>query len=162
MNSRFTTSSKSLAGSPSTPSRFEQLLASTDLPPPGPELYAVRRRLWLKAAAEKVSRPPKPHSQTRQKLEALSNGGDLARDDQAWKKVEKVWKNLAGGSRLSEPIAMSTILRIIYAAWRRDGTWPEGYVAPEPDDVLPAELEDVQSGGTTSVLQSDPSKVDTR
>ena len=161
--------------SPSKPSRFEQLLASADLPKPGPELYAARRRLWLKAAPERTPKPSKSHTQTRQKLDVLLSNGDLAKDDQAWKKVEKVWKNLHGGSRLSEPVAMGTIVRafqrpllhiccllaqvrIIYAAWRRDGTWPEGYVAPEPDDALPPELEDMPSGGTTSALQSDPCK----
>lgn len=90
-------------------SRFEQLLESTQLPPTGPEYYAARRRLWLKPGWQDA---PKPRSQStsRQKLETILNQSDILNDDTAWKKIERVYKNIDGGTRLSEGLPMSAIV----------------------------------------------------
>ncbi|KAF6762088.1 hypothetical protein DFP72DRAFT_877960 [Ephemerocybe angulata] len=134
-------------------SRFEELLATTEMPPSGPEYYAARRKLWLKPGWEGTPKP-RPHSNSRQKLEAILNQTNALYDDNAWKKIDRVWKNLANGTRLSERLPMGLIIKIVHAAWVRDHTWPAGFEAPEPDDVAPPE-DDTVSDLQLNSLQGD-------
>jgi len=46
---------------------------------------------------------------------------------------------LVGGNQLRKRLPLSIVLKILQAGWLRDGTWPAGMVAPEPDDILPPE-----------------------
>jgi hypothetical protein len=80
------------------------------LPPPGPEYYTARRRLWLKPSWNSTPRPRPRHSNSRQKLEAILNQTNVLYDDSAWKKLDKVWKNLSNGTRLSENLPMNFIV----------------------------------------------------
>ncbi|TFK22349.1 hypothetical protein FA15DRAFT_671648 [Coprinopsis marcescibilis] len=132
-------------------SRFDELLAKSDLPPPGPALYAARRQLWLSPGWERA-RQPKPQSSSRQKLELVLNQPNLLHNQEAWKKVDRVWRNLSNGSRLNEGLPMNQIIRIVHAAWIRDGLWPAGLIVLASDDeVLPEGSTSVQ----TTPLQSE-------
>ena len=93
-------------------SRFEQLLESTQMPPSGPEYYAARRRLWLKPGWQDTPKA-RSRSSSRQKLETVLNQSDVLNDDNAWKKIERVYKNIDGGTRLSEGLPMSLIVRFL-------------------------------------------------
>jgi hypothetical protein len=90
-------------------SRFEHLLESTQMPPSGPEYYAARRRLWLKPGWQDTPKA-RSRSSSRQKLEIVLNQSDVLNDDNAWKKIERVYKNIDGGTRLSEGLPMSLIV----------------------------------------------------
>lgn len=91
-------------------SRFEELLQSTDMPPSGPEYYTERRRLWLRPGWENTPRP-RPRSNT-QKLEAVVNGASALHEDSSWRRIDRVWKNLANGTRLSEGLPMAVVVRL--------------------------------------------------
>ncbi|KAG6911250.1 hypothetical protein DXG01_003117 [Tephrocybe rancida] len=126
---------------PSSEKSFDDVLDAAVLPPPGPELYAARRALWL------TPRPNSPRpssiapSSSRQRLEHLLRPPSAAEGDYAWNHgVKRVWKSLDAGDKLKKRLPLALIIKILYAAWLRDDTWPVGAIAPEPDDVLPNDL----------------------
>ncbi|KAG6903471.1 hypothetical protein C0995_005494 [Termitomyces sp. Mi166 len=120
---------------------FDDLLDSSQLPPPGPELYAARRALWLTPRPNPRTSLSGSHSASRQRLEQLLSAPNAAEGDYAWNHgVKKVWESLDAGGKLKKRLPLSLIIKIIYAAWLRDDTWPAGAVAPEPDDVLPDDI----------------------
>lgn len=91
------------------PKSFEELLAASELPPPGPEYYAARRALWLTPTAR--ARLPE-QSSSRKRLEKLLNAPDAVDDDDVWDNgIEKVWKGLSAGGRLKRPLPMGLIVR---------------------------------------------------
>jgi len=113
------------------------ILAASELPPPGPDHYAARRKLWLTPRHAVVSSPPES-STSRQRLEKLLSSPGAAESDDVWDNgIEKVWKGLNAGGRFKRRLPMALIIKIVHAAWLRDDTWPPGGVAPEPDDVAP-------------------------
>ncbi|KAG5341946.1 hypothetical protein J132_06040 [Termitomyces sp. J132] len=115
---------------------FDDILDSSPLPPPGPDFYTARRALWL-TPRPSISASPGP-SASRQRLEQLLSAPNAAEGDYAWNHgVKKVWESLDAGGKLKKRLPLSLIIKIIYAAWLRNDTWPTGAVAPEPDDVLP-------------------------
>ena len=139
------------------PSPFEELLASSDLPPPGPDHYAARRALWWSSPLNKED--PRP-ANIPPRLAAFLNQEGALENDQLWKNgLEKLWKVLMSGNRLKTSIPLHLAVRrfrmicacqidliilrdpclqvrVVQAGWVRDGTWPQGGVAPEPDDIL--------------------------
>jgi hypothetical protein len=94
---------------------FDEVLASTDMPPQGPAYFAARRALWLNPGTTQPSRPP-VQSSSRQRLEGLLNRPGAVNDEGVWKSgVEKVWKGLTGGVRLKRrlPLALVVCLRFL-------------------------------------------------
>ncbi|GLB33974.1 hypothetical protein LshimejAT787_0108580 [Lyophyllum shimeji] len=133
--------SSSSSHSPSSESQsFDDILAEAKLPPPGPDHYAARRRLWL-ASRPNLQHAPVVPSTSRRRLEHILSAPHAVEDDDVWRNgVAKVWNTLSAGGRLKRRLPMALIVKVIHAAWLRDGTWPAGAVAPEPDDVLPDDL----------------------
>lgn len=140
---------------PSPPSAFEKLLASEDLPPPGPDHFHARRALWLTPLS--VPRPPSPPSasEAHTRLEELLNKPGALENNDVWQAgLGKVWKSLVSGGRLKQLLPLKLVVRIIYlilmraclltlcqikilyAGWLRDGTWPENAAAVENDDFF--------------------------
>ena len=86
---------------------FDELLAITDLPSPGPELYKARRKLWLT--------PRQNDQQTRQlsliaqhKLDALLN---KVADDRVWNSsIGPAWKRISTGANLKQNIPMALMV----------------------------------------------------
>jgi hypothetical protein len=89
---------------------FEDILATADLPPPGPAYYAARRVLWL-TPSRPLIRPREPSS-SRQRLENLLNPPGAVCDEGVWKSgVEKVWKGLTAGGRLKRRLPLNLVVR---------------------------------------------------
>ncbi|KAF8484842.1 hypothetical protein DFH94DRAFT_643924 [Russula ochroleuca] len=117
------------------PSTFAHLLAHADLPKPGPEHFAARRALWTTPTA--TSRLGQAPSISRVRLEDLLNEpGALERPD-AWEAgLNKVWKALVDGGRLKNFLPLRAVVKILYAGWRRDGTWPENTTVVDEDNFF--------------------------
>ena len=97
-------------------SQFEDLLATTDLPHPGPSYYVARRSLWL------VPRPlqfrPVESSTSRQRLEDLLSRPGAVADEGVWKAgIEKVWKGLVAGGKLKRRLPMNLVVRCLYISY---------------------------------------------
>ncbi|KIJ58309.1 hypothetical protein HYDPIDRAFT_104790 [Hydnomerulius pinastri MD-312] len=112
-------------------------LLATNLPPPGPTHYAVRRFWWL--TPTKKTRPPPRASSSRARLEQLLNRPNAVYSDDAWNGgVEEVWKGLVGNKKLKHSLPMNLVIKVLHAGWLRDGeTWPMGAVVPDSDEDLP-------------------------
>ncbi len=96
---------------PPPPASFDQLLATTELPPPGPSHYIARREIWLTHRA--LPRGRAEPSTSRQRLEDLLNRPGAVANEGVWKSgVEKVWKGLSAGGRLKRPLPMNLIVSI--------------------------------------------------
>src|SRR5277367_6114545 len=94
-----------------TSTSFEDLLASTSLPPPGPSYYVARRALWL--ADSHLPLPTSEPSTSRQRLEYLLSQPGGTENEAVWKGgVEKVWKGLVAGGRLKRRLPMRLVVRI--------------------------------------------------
>ncbi|KZT13082.1 uncharacterized protein LAESUDRAFT_616871, partial [Laetiporus sulphureus 93-53] len=116
-------------------SSFKQRLAATEMPPPGPAYFDARRALWWTPGAK----PPRQAktSAARRRLERLLSQNGATESDQVWTSgLNEVWKALISGSPLKIPLPLDMVVKILMAGWIRDGTWPRGGVAPEPDDEL--------------------------
>ncbi|KAH8118763.1 hypothetical protein DFH11DRAFT_1475586, partial [Phellopilus nigrolimitatus] len=99
------------------------------LPAPGLAFFAARRALW-KAAPPAPPAPASP-APSRVKLEALLNQPGAVESDEVWRAgLQAVWKGLVGGNQLRKRLPLGIVLKILQAGWLRDGTWPEGVVAP--------------------------------
>ncbi|KAG8218650.1 hypothetical protein J3R82DRAFT_4315 [Butyriboletus roseoflavus] len=103
------------------------------LPPPGPDHYAARRARWLAPphTPQNTRRTPPSHA----RLQRLLNNPD-PHSDPVWNRgIDQVWKGLDKGNRLKHRLPMNLVIKVIYAAWRRDpDTWPEGAVVPDSDE----------------------------
>lgn len=148
-------SSKSTTSSPPAQTRFEQLLESSDLPEPGPAYFEARRALWHTPIPHDQQPEPLATSVSRQRLEELLNTheGKLDEDDVWYNGLDKVWKGLITGARLKRRLPLRYLIQILQAGWVRDGTWPKGGVAPDPDDELEPtqEATDVPSAATSAM-----------
>ncbi|KAI0065873.1 hypothetical protein BV25DRAFT_1821566 [Artomyces pyxidatus] len=141
---------------PTPPSAFTQLLDDAELPPPGPDYFAARRALWTKPSSDSL--PPHPPPSSRIKLEALLDQPGALESDEVWHVgLDKVWKGLVSGGRLKNFLPLRTVVKILYAGWRRDGTWPENTMIADNDNffgtsdlpVAPASQDDLTSGALT-------------
>ncbi|KAI0050198.1 hypothetical protein FA95DRAFT_1460529, partial [Auriscalpium vulgare] len=111
-------------------SPFTQLLEAAQLPPPGPEYFAARRALWRTRTV-----PPKDPTPATVKLEALLEQPGALESDQIWSAgLNKIWRGLVGGGRLKNLLPLRTVIKILFAGWRKDGTWPEGTAIVDDDN----------------------------
>jgi hypothetical protein len=86
------------------------ILAASELPPPGPDHYAAQRKLWLTPRHAVVSSPPES-STSRQRLEKLLSSPGAAESDDVWDNgIEKVWKGLNAGGRFKRRLPMALIV----------------------------------------------------
>ncbi|KAI0729337.1 hypothetical protein C8Q72DRAFT_742628, partial [Fomitopsis betulina] len=114
---------------------FEQRIASTQMPQPGPAYFQARRALWWQPMV--VSRQPAESSTPRRTLEDLLATENAYEDDGIWRAgVGKVYRALVDGARLKKRMPLRLVVRILLAGWVRDGTWPRGAVINDPDDEL--------------------------
>jgi len=112
-------------------SGFEHQLSSLNVSA-GPAYYAARRSLWLSSTTPSDHRP-KPSSVT--KLENMLSEPNALRSWRVWDAgLGRVWKGLLEGGRLKHNLPLPLLVKIMYAGWLRDGTWPPGAQAP-PDEV---------------------------
>ncbi|KAF8663426.1 hypothetical protein AX16_000996 [Volvariella volvacea WC 439] len=114
---------------------LDDVIAQSNMPPPGPDFFAARRALWLTPRAP-VQRPNPPSEalSSRQRLEEVLSAPDAVYNDQIWKLgVDRVWTSLAAGGRLKQRLPLRVLIKIIFAAWIRDQTWPTGATVPESD-----------------------------
>lgn len=87
---------------------FDEILQSSSLPDPGPDLYDARRRLWLTPRVKPATHPP---SSSRQKLEFLLSQPDAIRNQDLWHhSLEKIWDGLTSGGRLKYRLPMNLIV----------------------------------------------------
>ncbi|THH04036.1 hypothetical protein EW146_g10282, partial [Bondarzewia mesenterica] len=123
---------------PPPPTPFEALLASEELPPTGPDLFAARRALWLTPPPT----PPIPTSPSpsRIRLHDLLNQPGALESNEVWQAgLNKVWKGLVSGGRLRKLLPLNLVVKILYAGWIRDGTWPESAAAVDNDEFFSSE-----------------------
>ncbi|KAF8505693.1 hypothetical protein F5888DRAFT_1798673 [Russula emetica] len=115
------------------PPAFSHLLAHANLPQPGPEYFTARRALWTTpTAASRLGQAP-PISRVR--LETLlDEPGALERPDVWDAGLNRVWKGLVEGGRLKKFLPLRAVVRILYAGWRRDGTWPDNAATVVDED----------------------------
>jgi hypothetical protein len=93
-----------------TPSSWDAILAASELPPPGPDHYAARRKLWL-TPRHIVQSSPLESSTSRQRLEKLLNLPNATESDEAWNDgIENVWKGLNAGGKLKRRLPMALIV----------------------------------------------------
>jgi hypothetical protein len=93
-----------------TPNSPNHILAASELPPPGPDHYVARRKLWLTPRQAVVSPPPES-STSRQRLEKLLSSPGAAESDDVWNNgIEKVWNGLNAGGRLKRRLPMALIV----------------------------------------------------
>ncbi|KAI0251324.1 hypothetical protein BJV78DRAFT_1212490 [Lactifluus subvellereus] len=109
-------------------------LADADLPPPGPDHFAARRALWTTpTATSRLGHDPSP---SRVRLESLLNQPGALESPEVWDAgLSKVWKGLVGvgGGKLKSPLPLRAVVKILYAGWRRDGTWPDNATVVDDD-----------------------------
>ncbi|EJD01628.1 uncharacterized protein FOMMEDRAFT_88918, partial [Fomitiporia mediterranea MF3/22] len=99
------------------------------LPEPGLSYFERRRAIWTTSPPN----PPEPSSPSpsRIKLEALLSQQGAVESEEVWRAgLKNVWKGLVGGNQLRKRLPLTIVLKILQAGWLRDGTWPEGMVAP--------------------------------
>lgn len=88
-------------------SRFEEIMASAQLPDSGPAHFEARRALWRKAS----SLPPARTEQPAKLVELLEQDGPLDGDG-AWNRgVDRIWKGVTGGGRLKRRLPMRYLVR---------------------------------------------------
>ncbi|VDC04104.1 unnamed protein product [Peniophora sp. CBMAI 1063] len=141
--------------SSSPPSTFARLVevAGPQLPPPGPDLFEARRRLWTTPSSSSP-RPPRPASPSRARLHELLHTPGALESDQVWHAgLGRVWKGLVSGGRLRSYLPLPLVNKVLYAGWVRDGTWPAGEEVPDEDNffgtVAPPPPDDMTSGAIT-------------
>jgi len=119
----------------SPPPSFARLLARADLPPPGPDHFSARRALWTTPTA--ASRLDQVPSTSRVRLENFLNEPGALEQPSVWDAgLNKVWKGLIAGTRLKNSLPLRAVVKILYAGWRRDGTWPENVTVVDNDDFF--------------------------
>jgi hypothetical protein len=104
--------SKCISPSPTTLNSWDRILAASksELPPPGPDHYAARRKLWLTPRHIVEPSPIEP-STSRQRLEKLLSFPDAAESDEVWSNgLDKVWKGLNEGGRFKRRLPMALIV----------------------------------------------------
>ncbi|KAL5507801.1 hypothetical protein ACEPAH_5419 [Sanghuangporus vaninii] len=118
-------------------SYFERLMDSnaSRMPPPGLSYFEMRRALWC--ITPPIPPQPSSPSPSRIKLEALLSQSGAVESEEVWRAgLKNVWKGLVGGNQLRKRLPLHIVLKILQAGWLRDGTWPEGMVAPTWDQPI--------------------------
>lgn len=92
-------------------SRFEDIMATTLLPEPGPAHFAARRALWRKP----VSFPPPRTEQSAKLLELLDREDTLENDDVWNRGLDRIWKGVTGGGKLKRPLPMRYLVRFLFS-----------------------------------------------
>ncbi|KAL5527892.1 hypothetical protein ACEPAG_6693 [Sanghuangporus baumii] len=116
---------------------FERLMDSnaSTMPPSGLSYFEMRRALWC--TTPPIPPPPSSPSPSRIKLEALLSQPGAVESEEVWRAgLKNVWKGLVGGNQLRKRLPLHIVLKILQAGWLRDGTWPEGMVAPAWDQSI--------------------------
>lgn len=143
------------------PSHFDELLASSDLPDPGPAYFQARRALWLTpmgtpSSAVHQSRPLHPT------LQALLEGPTEALYEESnWNGgVGKICSRLLSGESLSNRLPLRHVVRVhlqhhsiatehsvvhqaklLHANWVLSDLWPKGQVVPSSDEDVSGKVE---------------------
>jgi len=117
---------------------FEHQLSALDVPA-GPSYYAARRSIWLSAASKAPSdHRPKATSSSIIKLESMISEPKALHSWKVWDAgLGSVWKGLLEGGRLKHNLPLPLLIKILYAGWIRDGTWPPGAKADDPPPNVP-------------------------
>ncbi|KAI9507564.1 hypothetical protein F5148DRAFT_1203993 [Russula earlei] len=127
----------SLSSSHPHPPTFAHLLAHADLPPPGPEHFVARRALWTTPTV--LTRLDRAPSATRVRLENLLDEPGALELPSVWDAgLNMVWKGLIAGGRLKNYLPLRAVVKILYAGWRRDGTWPDNAKVVDDDNFFGA------------------------
>lgn len=99
------------------PKTFDEILAESELPPPGPELYAARRRLWLTPRPEvaptrlNVQSSSSPPSSSHRRLEILLSSPNAIQNEEVWNGgIQGVWKVLNGGRHFRRRLPMALLV----------------------------------------------------
>ncbi|KAJ3477893.1 hypothetical protein NLI96_g10157 [Meripilus lineatus] len=143
---------------PTSVSFFDQLMHQADLPEPGPAYFHARRARWCTPSPSYNPTLPQETPLSRQRLEALLNHQKPPESDEVWNAgVGKVWRGIIGGARLKRRLPLGSLvcdslnrselssssshglsrqIKLLMAGWIRDGTWPKGGIAPDPDDAM--------------------------
>ncbi|KAF9651231.1 hypothetical protein BDM02DRAFT_3184713 [Thelephora ganbajun] len=102
---------------------------------PGMSYFNARRKLWLDGK-KKIPRPEEiPASITR--LEEMVRDPRALRSNTVWEEgLGRISKRLIEGGRPKYNLPMHLLIKILYAGWIRDGTWPPDAQAPESDGAL--------------------------
>ncbi|KAF9780030.1 hypothetical protein BJ322DRAFT_1112714 [Thelephora terrestris] len=102
---------------------------------PGISYFNARRELWLNGK-KKVPRPGEPPASIT-RLEAMVRDPRALRSNTVWEAgLGRISKRLIDGGRLKYNLPMHLLIKILYAGWIRDGTWPPDAQAPESDGFL--------------------------
>ncbi|KIP07708.1 hypothetical protein PHLGIDRAFT_89189 [Phlebiopsis gigantea 11061_1 CR5-6] len=118
---------------------FEDALATAILPEPGPAYFDARRQLWKTFRGTEPAQAAQPSARMQRLRAMLSNEG-LLESDEYWNAgLGKFWNGLMSGQRIRERLPLRDLVKVLQIGWIRDGTWPKGQVAPEPDDELKAD-----------------------
>jgi hypothetical protein len=99
--------------SPSTPSRFENMLAVSELPEAGPAYFIARRQLWLTPQSRTTPAPSNPARPISAHLQSLLNGPvELLYKDSNWKGgVGKICERILKGQSLSQRLPLQHLVR---------------------------------------------------
>lgn len=93
------------------PSRFDELLASSDLPDPGPAHFVARRALWLQPTAKRSPHRPRllrPNLQT-----LLEGPPESLYEESNWDGgVGKICERLLSGESLSSRLPLKYVVRV--------------------------------------------------
>ncbi|KAF8272510.1 hypothetical protein EI94DRAFT_299342 [Lactarius quietus] len=92
------------------PATFQSLLDTANLPPPGPEHFAARRALWTTpTAASRLDQSKQDHK-----------------------------PGVLESSEVSDTafVPLCTVIKVVHAGWRRDGTWPDNAAVVDEDNFF--------------------------
>ncbi|KAG0171166.1 hypothetical protein DFQ28_009288 [Apophysomyces sp. BC1034] len=106
---------------------MESALSPTDeIPNRGVEAWLARREAWTQ----------KPQSRPETNGESSTTGMNRAWLESSTKETQlALFKALVVDRRkLSQPLPLEFVVKIIVQGWQNDGTWPEGLVPPQSSD----------------------------
>jgi hypothetical protein len=86
---------------------FEEVLANTAMPEPGPDYFAVRQQLWRTPHGS----GPKSSPKRSRKLQVLLQRDGPLDKQQDWDAgLDKIWKGIIGGQKLRERIPLRDLV----------------------------------------------------
>ncbi|KAI0347101.1 hypothetical protein BDW22DRAFT_1351455 [Trametopsis cervina] len=130
------TPGSSLMNLPSPPSRFEALLADTQLPTPGPAHFFARRALWLTPVPHPPSSTPHPYKKINPNLQALLEGPvERLCEDANWKGgIGKICERILNRELITYRMPLRHLTKMLQANWMVDNVWPKGQLVPSSDE----------------------------
>ncbi|KAH9077258.1 hypothetical protein EDB83DRAFT_2349081 [Lactarius deliciosus] len=114
---------------------FQALLATADLPSPGPDYFAARRALWITPTAAS-------------RLDQTTSASLIKRDGAS--ESSEIWED-----RL---LPLRAVIKIVHAGWRRDGTWPDNAIVVDEDNffgTMDSHAKDPSVNATSSLATSE-------